>query len=90
MIWQVVWIKEAEAELINLWIAGPDRASVTQAAEQIDEQLAINPVDFGESRQVDERIAFLGPLAVEFTIDLAMHQVFVFHIRRVLRRKKDL
>jgi hypothetical protein len=82
MKWTVVWIPNAESELAQLWLDAPDRTELSHAAEKIDAELASNPLDFGESRVADERIAFLGQLAVEFTVDAHHDRVYVYHVRR--------
>jgi hypothetical protein len=89
MKWSVAWIQNAEAELTDLWLRAGNRAELTRAAEAIDVRLADDPVDFGESREADERIAFLGPLAVEFTVDEKQHRVFVFHVRWISKSNRD-
>ncbi len=89
MKWTVAWIQNAEEELTELWLRAENRAELTRAAEAIDVRLADDPIDFGESREVDERIAFLGPLAVEFTVDQKQRRVFVFHVRRISKTNRD-
>jgi hypothetical protein len=86
MRYTVIWIREAEVELTNLWLDAADRSSITQAATEIDGQLRSDPLNFGESRQAGERIGFVVPLAVEFTVDEQERRVYVFHVRRFERR----
>jgi hypothetical protein len=65
MTYQVVWLPSALDELAAIWLAAPDRNSVTVASQRIDERLAINPLFEGESRDSEtERIAFEPPLQV--------------------------
>ena len=64
----VVWMPDAEDELIKIWLSAADPASVSKASNRIDAELASNPLGTGDS--VSEGIFRLKrpPLAVLFTI----------------------
>ena len=44
----VVWVKSAEDELVELWIASSDRSAVAAATHEIDRQLTTDPALKGE------------------------------------------
>jgi hypothetical protein len=50
MKYSVRWLPAAEQELAALWMAANQRASVAQAANQIDHELSKSPEMIGESR----------------------------------------
>src|SRR6266853_743657 len=66
MNYRVIWIRKALDELTTLWTAASNRAAVTAASHLIDQQLARDPLNYGESRGGADRIAFEAPLAVLF------------------------
>jgi hypothetical protein len=43
----VVWLNTARDELARLWIVSIDKQALTDAANQLDRQLAIDPDTFG-------------------------------------------
>jgi hypothetical protein len=45
-----------------------DRQAVTDAANEIDRLLAIEPLDIGESREEGRRILLVPPLGVTFYV----------------------
>jgi hypothetical protein len=68
MTWTVIWKKDAEADLANLWIKAADRSALASAANRIDVQLRNDPLNTGESRADDDRIYYDPPLAILFTV----------------------
>ena len=69
MRFTVVWSPEAEDELIQLWMAAPDRNRLTQVVNAIERQLARQPFSVGESRADNsQRVAFEPPIGMLFTI----------------------
>jgi hypothetical protein len=42
MIWTVVWTKDAEADLADIWIRDQERAAITSAAYRIEHELRNN------------------------------------------------
>jgi hypothetical protein len=67
----VVWSDDALAGLVNLW-ANPDpdlQPSITEAVHCIDERLADEPENAGESRADGNRVWFEFPLGGLFNID---------------------
>jgi hypothetical protein len=67
--YQVEWKPNAEQQLAKQWLEAADRKSVTQATKEIEDSLASDPVQFGESREGDVRIAFVPPLSVLFSVN---------------------
>ena len=67
----VVWRKLAENRLAELWAKGYDRKAITAAANAIDDLLAREGPNCGESRPRGTRILFEAPLGVLFKADTA-------------------
>jgi hypothetical protein len=68
MKFTVLWTPTAEEHLARIWLDAPDRQSVVDAAASIDSLLAIDPLDCGESREGNLRIAFRRPLGIDFKV----------------------
>jgi hypothetical protein len=68
MIYTVIWKREAERRLATIWLGSTDRPAITQAANQIDQQLRRDPDDQGESRPDGRRILLVPPLGVLFKV----------------------
>ena len=83
MNWTVTWLPSADAALIDIWLAAADQAAVTAATNQIDNELAADPLNTGESRDADTRIHVVSPLAVYFDVEFDQNQVSVWAVWRV-------
>jgi hypothetical protein len=83
MDWTVVWLPDAENELAELWLASPDRESVTVAADQIDQLLQRSPESAGESRAAGRRVVIIPPLAVFYRVLPEDRIVQVSHVRGI-------
>jgi hypothetical protein len=68
MSYTVLWKPAAEAQLADLWNAGPDRGAIASAADEIDARLKRNPQAEGEDREEGRRILIIPPLAVIFKV----------------------
>ena len=68
MNYVVVWLTAAETELAAVWVASPRQAEVTAAVANLDQHLATDPSDLGESRDQGRRIAFSEPIAMLFRV----------------------
>jgi hypothetical protein len=55
--------------LTDLWIEALDRASITEAVNEIDRLLAVDPHRAGESRSENTRVLFVPPIGMFFDID---------------------
>jgi hypothetical protein len=82
MKWTVVWQPAADDRLCELWNAGPDRAAIAQAADQIDWLLRRDPLHQGEERDGDIRVLIVPPLAVGYTASEPDCLVSVFAVWR--------
>ncbi len=82
MKFTVVYAPEAERRLIELWLDSAARRAVTAAADVIDEILASNPMEVGESRPEGMRILFMEPLAVIFRVQGEDRKVIVTEVWR--------
>ena len=85
----VLWGLEALEELTHLWIQADSmlRKAITTASHQIDQQLAHDPENIGESRIGTERIWFVFPLGILFEVDHANKTVRVLQVWRYQKRK---
>jgi mRNA-degrading endonuclease RelE of RelBE toxin-antitoxin system len=68
MNYQVVWKPEAERRLTEIWLNATDRQAVTSASSMIDLRLSHDPASQGESREKNQRILYVFPLAVIFKV----------------------
>lgn len=85
MKYTVIWLPPTEALLAEIWMAASDRKAVTEAAHRLETQLAFQPLETGESRSDEERIAFERPLAIFFRVTPADMKVEVFSLRATHR-----
>ena len=63
-----------------MWTAARDRDAVTAASYRIDQRLAADPLDCGESREGDERLVFEPPLQVLFRVVAGDRRVEVISV----------
>jgi len=80
--WNVLWLPDAEQELAAAWLQAANRLAVTQAALAIDQALALDPENLGESRPAGRRIAFVPPLGLRFRVLRDQSLVEVLHVWR--------
>lgn len=66
MNYQVIWSRDAENDLASIWMSAADRSQISAAAQHLDESLVTSPLEVGESREGEIRIAFSAPLAIEY------------------------
>jgi hypothetical protein len=59
-----------------------DRQAITQAANQIDEELQTDPEDCGESRDLGRRVLIVPPLGILFRVDAHARIVYVLSVWR--------
>ena len=80
MNYTVVWMPRAQAQLANVWTSAINRKAVTEATYRLEQRLAENPLDVGESREANRRIAFDPPLQVLFRVFAADMRVEVVSV----------
>lgn len=85
MNYTVVWLPEAEEELVRLWTVAdsPTRREITQAVDRFDRAAQADPLDVGESREDNLRLAIEPPLAFLFDVNEVSHLVRVREIWRI-------
>ncbi len=86
MSFTVAWMPLALDELAAIWTAAADQNAVTGASHRIDQRLAIDPLNEGESRDGTERIAFEPPLRILIRVYAAERTVEVFSVGSYSRR----
>ncbi len=85
MNYTAVWRREAEAQLMTLWLRALNKTAVAGYVEQIDRILQRDPHEQGESRNENTQLAFFRPLCVRYQIDDAARTVTVVSIKWVGR-----
>jgi hypothetical protein len=83
MNFTVVWKKDAENDLVDIWIASSERHVITKAANSIDRSLAQDPFSNSESRDKNSRIMFELPLGIKFDVKEDDRLVTVWSVWRV-------
>ncbi len=68
MNYTVIWLFGAQEMLAAVWTAAANQKSVTEATYRIERRLADNPLDVGESRHSNHRLAFDPPFQVMFRV----------------------
>jgi hypothetical protein len=68
MIYTVIWIPTAQADLATLWTQATDRSEVTLAADHLDSILRINPYSQSEERAGGSRVMAAGVLWVAYDV----------------------
>lgn len=82
MSWSVDWEPSAQQQLAQIWTDANDKAEVTDAADFIDQQLAVDPFLWSESREDGSRIMIEPPLAVKYDVDEQQQSVRVWAVWR--------
>jgi hypothetical protein len=80
MNYDVIWSSDAEQELAALWLDPAIRSLVSTQSQRLDERLAANAPDEGESRPGDHRIASETPLGILFHVEIAERRATVVHV----------
>jgi len=82
MNYTVIWLYSAQEMLAEVWTNATDQNAVTAASHRIDRLLADDPLDVGESRHTNHRLAFDPPLQVMFRVFAADRRVEVVSVDR--------
>jgi plasmid stabilization system protein ParE len=64
----VVWVQDAQNDLAELWMVGPDREAISAAAYAIDQELADDSLGKGIELSEGLRAYFSPPLRVLYTV----------------------
>ena len=89
MNWVVYWSEEAEDELTNLLSTATDPSLIAVAAVQLEQDLAIKPVEASETRSENYRVIFCLPLVAFFVLHSEQKAVQVIHIRAAWKRHQQ-
>ena len=85
----VIWQPRADIELESALLSLGDPKAILDAAIRIDEQLAIDPYQAGESRDPPFRIVIDPPLQVFAEVDFRAKIVYVYRAALWFRIKED-
>jgi len=78
MKFEVSWVPSAEEDLADIYLNLPNKDDVVAASKAIDRYLALDPLDFGESRQSSvERVGQVSPIGISYEVIVDDHKVFV-------------
>jgi hypothetical protein len=80
----VVWWQFAKSRLAELWLDAADKAVVTRAADEIDRQLAADPMSCAENRHEELCRLTVDPLTVQFTVEELDRRVTVWSVRALI------
>jgi hypothetical protein len=81
------WSRRALDALARIWVESPkNRGEISQAAATVDQILAVDPEERGESRDKGRRVLFVLPLVVTFRVDVDRGVVRVLDLREARRR----
>ena len=83
--YQVQWHEAAENQLMAMWIRSANKDAITGYVDQIDRILARDPLEQGESREANIRLAFFRPVCVRYLVDETLRIVLIQTIRWVGR-----
>jgi hypothetical protein len=88
LTFRVEWIQAALDELTTIWMQADSslRQAITASTHTIDTELQADPFRQSESRDDEERVLFVYPLAVQIEVDLQQRIVWVIHVWRFRRR----
>ena len=86
-MFHVQWIQDALDDLARIWMAADSamRGAVTAATNIVDQELQRDPFRSSESRNDEERVLFVYPIAIQFEVDLQQRRVWVLHVWRFRR-----
>jgi len=79
----VVWYRDAQDDLANLWLTAVDPGAVTRSADEIDRRLAHDPISAVEAEHEGLCCLSVAPLVVQFTVDELDRKVTVWTVREV-------
>jgi plasmid stabilization system protein ParE len=79
----VVWLRDAEDDLAELWVGAADRNAVTAAARVIDGELSRDAATKGVEVAEGLRAYFAPPIRVLFTVDDGDRIVEVARVRQI-------
>ncbi len=80
MKWTVTYRPSAQGDLADIWVNAPDPQEVAETADAIDQVLANNPLEAGESRSGNSRIIIARPLSVLYDVYPEDARVEVFAV----------
>jgi hypothetical protein len=79
--YRLLWKPDAERKLASLWLKVTDRHALSQAANQIDQELTRSPHTKGKAVGMGFRSLVVMPLEVLFTVHPTSNAVVVHEIR---------
>lgn len=68
MKWTVTWKPTAQHDLAEIWLRSLHRRVITMATADVERLLLREPLVVGESRELNERVLIVFPLAVRYQV----------------------
>jgi hypothetical protein len=87
-VYFVIWQPTAAVQLESAFLGASNPQSVLDAAMRIDEQLAVDPFEVGESREPTVRLVIELPLQALISIDAAAKTVYVDRVALLDRGRR--
>lgn len=80
MKFEVAFTSLAERQLGELWLKSSQRDELSQAAFRLEQELARNGREAGESREGVRRVCFESPLGILFLVHPERNAVLVIRV----------
>ena len=77
---RVIFLPVVDRDLVDLWVESENQQAMTDAVDHLVRQLEVDPTQVGESRRLMRRIAFEGPVGIEFEINERLKEVHVYRL----------
>lgn len=78
----VTWVQDALDGLTELWLDASDRAAISRAAAEVDQQLAVDPDHKGDDLHEGLRVEHFPPLRVIYEAQSSDRLVVVRQVRQ--------
>ena len=81
-MFRVEWLQSALDQFTDSWLKAdsPVRQALTAASHQNDRELSHEPMNVGDSRDLNRRNQFVQPLTVTYEVDAGERMVTVLQI----------
>ena len=88
-MYRVIWVPTALNALTAVWVSADSqtRTRITTAVNSLDVALQRSPLQAGESRGRNRRVALIAPLGIEFEVDEASQTAWVWRVWRFTERE---
>jgi hypothetical protein len=78
--YRVIFKPQVDRDLVDLWLESDHQRAMTEAIDRLVRQLVRDPLQVGESRGPQRRIALEWPVGIEFEIDDVAREVRIYRL----------